>query len=324
MRSIIFSIVGIVAGLTGAAQSTILSVGSSSALTVKSGTIFSADSLVLTPSSDLTLSNNTIQKSSTALNVVPAPGINRVYLLNNQVTFTGTIQLYYQPSELNGNPESALRYTDSSVGGAWLASSSSTVNTSSHYVQQTAAARNFIGASASHQGTVLALSLVSFTGAWQNNGVDLQWVINQTQDHGEFAVERSTDGTGWTTIGTVAGQPNDGLSTYSFNDPNPPTGALLYRLVITKASGDVFYSYIVKLQQQQDNQVRLVAANRSVTIYFQGETPTAVRIVTAAGETIRIDRTSRTQYTFPGLMTGVYYLQYELNGNMSTRSFLIN
>jgi hypothetical protein len=325
MKRSLLLLFGFACCVAASAQSVIFSVGSTSALTVKSGTIFSADSLVLTPGADLTLSSNNMQISHTALSLYPAPTINRVYSLGSQIAFTGTIQLYYQPSELNGNPEWGLKYTDSATGSFWLAQPASTVNTTSHYVQYTAAARNFIGATASHQGTVLALSLVAFTGVWQGSDADLSWMIDQSGEIGEFTVERSTDGTNWTALGDVPGLSGDGVQTYGYDDINPPAGVLMYRLQIHRSSGEVFYSSIVKLSRTTDEGMRLVSLNHSVIAYFEGTTqPEAVRVVNAAGALIRIDRTSRWRYEFDGLTTGIYYLQYEINGKPVTKAFLVN
>jgi hypothetical protein len=324
MKAIISSFAVFVCSLTGSAQQTILSAGSSQTLFIKAGTILGADSLVLTPSSNFTFSSNTLTVSPTAVNLAPAPSINRVYSLTSQINFTGTIQLYYQPSELNGNPESALQYTDSAVGGSWLASPSSTVNTSLHYVQQTASARNIIGATASHQGTILALSLISFTGAWQGSDVGLSWTIDQTAESGDYTVERSADGSSWTDIGFVAGNSGDGLRVYQYTDAGVPAGTLLYRLVISRTSGRKDYSNIVRLQHGSDGQLRLVAASQTVTAWFDGVLPSSVRIVNAVGAVLRVDMTSRPKYEFSGLPAGVYFMQYEINGSPGVRSFLIN
>ena len=324
MKAIFFFALCSLASFAGSAQQTILSAGSSSTLFIKAGTILGADSLVLTPSTNFTLSSNTLTVSPTAVNVIPSPSINRVYNLTSQINFTGTIQLYYQTSELNGNPESALQYTDSSVGSFWLASPSSTVNTSLHYVQQTASARNLIGATASHQGTVLALSLISFTGAWQGSDVGLSWTIDQTAESADFTVERSTDGSNWTGVGLVAGKTGDGLQVYQFTDVGVPAGTLLYRLVISRTSGRKDYSNIVRLQHGSDGQMRLVAAGQTVTAWFDGILPSSVRIVNAAGAVLRLDMTSRPKYEFSGLPAGVYFMQYEINGSPGVRSFLIN
>ncbi|HVU94218.1 MAG TPA: hypothetical protein VHE34_03300 [Puia sp.] len=309
--------------LTAGAQTVVFSVGSGSALTVKSGTLFSADSLVLTPSADWTVAANNLQISHTALNLMPAPGINRVYSLGSQVAFTGTIQLYYQPSELNGNPEAVLQYTDSSLGSSWLASASSSVNTTSHYVQQAAVARNFIGATASHQGTVLALSLTAFAGVWQGDAAALSWTIDQSGEVGYFTIERSADGSSWTELGDVAGIPGDGIRTYAYADVQPPAGVVLYRLLVHRSSGKEFYSSVVKLQRSADEGLRLVTQGHSVIAYFTGMQPSAVRIVNAAGALVGVDRGLRWRYEFDALPTGVYYLQYEMKGQTVARGFLI-
>jgi len=323
MRTYILLFIGFAGCLSGYAQTTVISVGGASSMTIKSGTIFSADSLVLTPGTDFTLSSNNIQVSPTAVTVAPAPGINRVFTLGSQVTFTGTIQLYYQPSELNGNPESSLLYTDSAVGGAWLAEGSSTVNTTSHFVQYAAAAQPFIGATASHQGIVLAISLVSFAGAWEGNNIGLQWVINQSREAADFVVDRSTDGLTWTRIGNVSGRSGDGLYTYGFADIAPPAGPLLYRLEIVHSSGQTTYSNIVRLRKDQDSHVQLLIKSHGATVYFDGAQPSSIRLVNAAGQTIWTDKTSRSRYDLDGLPTGVYFLQYEINGQPGIKRLLI-
>lgn len=323
MKQVLLFALGIACSIAAGAQ-VIFSVGSSSALTVKSGTIFSADSLVLTPSADWTMSSNNMQISHTAVNLSPAPGINRVYSIASQINFTGTIQLYYQPSELNGNPEGALQYTDTAVGSFWLASASSSVNTTSHYVQQTAVARNIIGATASHQGTVLALSLTAFSGAWQGDAASLSWMIDQAGEIADFTIQRSQNGTQWRDVGQVAGESGDGIKTYDFVDGSAPAGVVLYRLLVHRTSGQAFYSTIVKLQRTADDGLRLIAQGHSVIAYFTGDEPEAVRIFNAAGALVRADATGRWRYEFDGLMSGVYYLQYQVNGQPQVKGFVIN
>jgi hypothetical protein len=78
------------------------------------------------------------------------------------------------------------------------------------------------------------------------------------------------------------------------------------------------------LEQPSDDKVRLVAMNHSVIVYFEGFQPEAVRVVNAAGALVRYDKTSRWRYSFDGLLAGVYYLQYEINGRTTARSFLVN
>src|ERR1700722_11096200 len=176
------------------AQTPILSVGGAASLTIRAGTIFSADSLVLIPGADLTLASNTIQKLATPADVVPSPGINKQYTFGSQITFTGTIQLYYQPSDLNGNPENTLEYTDSVAGMGWLPELSSTVNTGLHYVQFVPSSQPFIASTASGPGIDLPITLLSFTGNWNQPQPLLDWEVAQTGETVDFKIESSVDG----------------------------------------------------------------------------------------------------------------------------------
>lgn len=310
--------------LRGSAQKQVLSIGSTTSMTIKSGTVFSADSLVLTPGADFTLASNTIQESATAAGILPAPGINRMYNFGSQVTFTGTIQLYYQPGELNGNTENTLQFADSSAGGSWIQQTASTVNTSLHYVQFVASAGPFIAATAAGPATPLAISLVSFTGNWIQQYPALQWVVDQTGGTVTFSVESSTDGTTWNTIGTVNGLDNNGLDNYQFSDVNPPAQDMYYRIELIQASGMMSYSNIVYLHKGTNgNNVVLVAGNGSVSVRFSGILPAAIRLINVSGQVLRTDITSRQEYQLYGLTAGVYFLQYDLNGQWGVREFVI-
>jgi len=323
-KNILFAV--LVAGtLAASAQKQILSVGGTTSMTIKSGTVFSADSLVLTPSADLTLASNTIKESAAAANMSPAPGINRQYNFGSQITFTGTIQLYYQPTDLNGNVESTLEYTDSAVGIGWLPENTSTVNTSLHYVQFVASAQPFVASTASGPGIDLAISLVSFTGNWNQQYPALQWLVDQTGGTVNFSIESSTDGAAWNEIGTVNGLDNNGSDNYQFSDVNPPAKNMYYRIELIQPSGKISYSNIVYLDKgTNSNSLVLVAGNHSVSARFSGTLPTAIRLINVSGQVLRTDMTSRQEYQLYGLTAGVYFLQYDLNGQWGVREFVIN
>jgi hypothetical protein len=305
-------------------QPVVLSAGGGTSLVVKSGTLFGADSLVLTPSADLTFASNTLTKSSTALAIAPHPSIQRVYYLTSQLNYSGTIQLYYQTSELNGDAEANLKYTDSSVGGAWLQSASSTVNTALHYVQVNFTNHLFNGATA-NSVTTLPLELVSFTGSWVGNSVPLSWVAEQTSEPVNFTVFSSTDASNWTRIAAVAGVPAARTYSYNYTDFSPTADAMFYRISLEQVSGDSIYSGIVSVHKPgaAAGTIRLVADNSSVHAYFDGAYPTAIRIINLSGQTIHVDPSSRARYDVYGLSTGVYFMQYAIGGQWTAREFLI-
>jgi hypothetical protein len=320
----ILSLPFLTASLIGRAQRTILSVGGASSLTIKSGTVFSADSLVLTPGVDFTLASNSIGVTPTAIPFNPTPGISRVYNLNSPVNFTGILKLYYQPSELNGNVEGGLLFSDSSVSSPWVAELTSTVNAVSHFVQLTAAGHSFNAATASGVIVPLPITLISFTGVWQNNGVALEWLVAQSDELVNFGVEASPDGTNWKEIGEVPGLKANGLYTYNFLDNNPAPHTMYYQIRIILPSGQSRYSYIVVLHQgDNNNDVRLFAGNNGVSVHFMGTQPDGIRIINAVGQILRVDQSRRSEYDINGLSAGVYFLQYEMNGRWRVRQFLI-
>lgn len=326
MKKILLPVSLVLAALHSGAQKTVFSVGTVTSMTVKASTLFSADSLVLTPGTDLLMSNNILTETATPVQIASNGTIKRVFYFGNQLTYTGLLQIYYDPAtELNGNTEAGLVYFDSSSGGTWTKSMTSTVNTATHYVQQTLSAHPFLSASATSTIVTLPLSLVSFTGAWQGNSVPLQWAVDQENEGVNFTVYSSTDASNWQPIATVPGVPGNGLYTYDYTDFQPAGSPIYYRIALNEASGAVIYSNIVIVHRPGagDPNLRLVADDHSVHVWFDNEQPAAIRIVSAAGQLIHVDPASRVRYDVYGLMSGVYFLQYNVENVWNTREFLV-
>lgn len=95
----------------------------------------------------------------------------------------------------------------------------------------------------------IPLKLISFTG-WRNSGVSyLHWVSENEQDVSHFSVERSFNGTNFTTIGTVAALNRGIRELYNFNDPSSFTGAAYYRLKNIDNDGSYSYSRIIRMTE---------------------------------------------------------------------------
>jgi hypothetical protein len=274
------------------------------------------------PGIDFTLSSNNIQVSPAAVNLPAGPSINRVYYLGSPISFTGTIQLYYQLSELNGNVESTLQYTDSAA--AWLPEVTSTVNTGSHFVQFAASSQSFIGATASGPPISLPLSLISFTGNWDHESPSLQWTVFQDGETVHFAIESCSDGKSWIKIGDVNGLSVNGTNTYGFVDNSPATHNMFYRIRLIEPTGQYIYSHLIRLQKTDgNNDVRLIATANGVSLRFSGTMPSGIRLVNVSGVILRADKTSRPEYDLSGLIPGAYFLQYNMNGQWVVREFVV-
>ncbi|MDN3654294.1 HYR domain-containing protein [Ferruginibacter paludis] len=122
MKKIIFSILTCTAVfLPKILHAQILTVSPGTDMTIKPGTVFSADSLVLIPSADFTISNTTLNKSAIVTHALPNPHIARVYQFDNtSKPFSGSIQINYLDAELKGIAENLLELNVHN-GTAWKA-----------------------------------------------------------------------------------------------------------------------------------------------------------------------------------------------------------
>jgi uncharacterized protein (DUF1501 family) len=99
--------------------------------------------------------------------------------------------------------------------------------------------------------SILPVNIKSFTGAWKNARVSLQWITDKEVNVDRFEVERSTDGLGWTKIGAVAALNAASGATYDFGDVNLQQAFYYYRLRVVEKSGSVKYSSILLLKDAQ-------------------------------------------------------------------------
>ncbi|HEV7781952.1 MAG TPA: choice-of-anchor tandem repeat GloVer-containing protein [Chitinophagaceae bacterium] len=99
---------------------------------------------------------------------------------------------------------------------------------------------------------VLPVHILSLNGTKESTANKLSWVASCTTDV-EFVIERSTDGTNFTTVGTVNAQGQDCNSPFSFKDLNPPAKGW-YRLRMTEMNGPVKYSNIILLNRQRSEE----------------------------------------------------------------------
>jgi uncharacterized delta-60 repeat protein len=97
------------------------------------------------------------------------------------------------------------------------------------------------------QGGPLAVNLVDFTGALQNQTVPLQWHTTGEQNLSYFIVERSNDGTVFHTMDKVIAKTGALKNGYSTTDNHPLTGANYYRLKMVDAGGQFSYSNVIRI-----------------------------------------------------------------------------
>jgi len=112
----------------------IITVASGDQLSVEPGTLFSCDSIIFTPSSKFVLSGVSLSRNYSVSNPTTIPYITKVYKFSSPTEpFSGTVQINYADSELNGLSKPNLELMDF-VAPSWQLFVDSINNTVEDYV----------------------------------------------------------------------------------------------------------------------------------------------------------------------------------------------
>ena len=139
----------------------IISVAEYGSLSIKSGTILSADKLQIIPSADYSISENMLSLGSAPTSNSGIANISRVYKFNKVLSsFKGQFKLNYLDNELNGLTESGLKFLYNN-GTAWTEDNASTLDAPNNQVQSSAL--NSLSIKELTAGKTLAVPLLSVT-----------------------------------------------------------------------------------------------------------------------------------------------------------------
>lgn len=115
----------------------------------------------------------------------------------------------------------------------------------------------------------LPVELVEFSARYSNQQVQLNWVTASEKDNSHFIVERSHSGKNFTEIATVPGNGNTSMRTnYSFNDEQPISGTLHYRLKQVDYDGTYTYSKTVAVHVKELSKAILYPTITSDALYL--------------------------------------------------------
>jgi hypothetical protein len=300
----------------------------SAGITLQKGAVLSYDNLSLEPDTDLTLRNNTIQKSPMPIPGNPNGSINRVYRFDNAIAFSGRVILSYLPAELNGNSENDLE-----IAYAWDENQGATVTTGSardlarHQVSNHISATKLMLLSASSAGNALPVSLVYFTVEPEGHTAHLRWSTTSELNADRFEIERSNDSKTWVSAGSVNAYGN-GFSAvqYTFSDLNVNEETIYYRLKMIDLDGSFAYSNIRSLNFGMAGTPVIYPNPAGDQLSFKN---------IKAGGSISVsvnDISGRFLFketmlpgenlTVRNLKPGVYILKMEQNGRLNTQTFV--
>jgi hypothetical protein len=245
----------------------------------------------------------------------------------------------YNSSTPNGASVYALLYnaTDGTfaTGTNKLITTTATIvsgGTVSFTVNAANLANGYYAITYSSSPIILPLQLTDFTVSAQQNDALLDWTVQQDVNIDHFNVQRSTDGSSFTSIGAVSARTgNAGPEQYSFVDEKPATSISYYRIESVDADGSLTYSGIRTFRVT-------TAETATVTIYpnpatdrlhiaTTGTGTVSILIIDVQGRVLRrVEAASGNAVDVPvnDLAKGVYFAKIVAGGSGSTHEFMKN
>jgi hypothetical protein len=175
-------------------------------------------------------------------------------------------------------------------------------------------------------GIPLPILLTKFTAIRQANDALLQWQTGVEENSSQFIIQRSTDGSHYTTIGTVtaAGNSNRPLD-YAFTDLSPAAGKDYYRLKETDLDAHFTYSPVkVLLFPSTGRLVWYVTGNNTVEVNLQQGNNERYTLTDLDGHTLREGQLSGGKTEVSGYPAGLYFVKVmTANGQIMNTKILI-
>ncbi len=166
-----------------------------------------------------------------------------------------------------------------------------------------------------------------------DNSVALKWDVTEEVNVQEYQVERSNNGSIFTSVGSVTAK---GKSIYNFTDANATGQTVYYRIKNVDWDGKYKYSGVVKINganmnsYSNDMMIYPNPAQDEVTIAHKKMTRGATLVVTTVdGKVVKqvtvVEGASHTPITVTGLTRGMYFIRLvDENGNAQMGKLLKN
>ena len=302
-------------------------VGTNGAMTIKAGTDVYFSGMILTPSSDLTISNRSLQKDTGLSHSFTGTYASRTYRFSDTVLFSGNIQVNYLAGELNGLTESTLQLGIYN-GNSWQSAGSTSVDSINNYVKATGIAGVPFGELLLSSSTILPLEWGDVFASRQGALVTVRWYTLQERDVDHFELERSNDGMSWTTaIAGIAPGNKPFRTDYVQKDVPGHYGRLYYRVKQTGIDGRSSFSRIVSVAGGNDvNPVSVYPNPAKSYVTLSGVLPEDIHQVTLVnmmGALIKTWKGNQTTFAVSDLPAGVYYLKVHIVNGMINVPFCI-
>jgi hypothetical protein len=169
-------------------------------------------------------------------------GIERAYLIQptNDAGLNATLRFYYFDAELDGNDSSTLSLWRSNDGVNWTHVGFDSRNSVQKYVEKQGIAQ-LSWWTLSSASNPLPLVQTAFKVICDGPVAVVQWQTGEESNLDYFLVQRSSNGSEWTTLNRVTATNNPAGSSYVYKD-NQPAGTSYYRVGIADQDGTIGFS----------------------------------------------------------------------------------
>jgi hypothetical protein len=184
-------------------------------------------------------------------------------------------------------------------------------------------------------GPALGINFLSFSGRLSNEHANLAWITSKENEPISFTIEKSVDGTNFSSIATVNSFRNytAGNNYYSFVDPSTVSGKAWYRIVMI-VNGNKKYSRIIQLSNdvlrfELTNVINPFKNELDLEIATSENAKIDVFLIDPAGKTVMKNSivvyqgmNSITMNEVEKLSPGMYILQIQNKGKIIARTLM--
>ncbi len=182
-------------------------------------------------------------------------------------------------------------------------------------------------------------SLLDFRGKLNNRNVQLNWSVTQNEQIGYFEIEKSTDGIHFAIVAKIfASSENKSVNNYVGLDPlnENSSGILYYRLKIVSIQGDISYTRVVTLYNNDLNkqgikiipnpvrdvmQINITASNdNKIQLFFYD---IAGRVMKTINTKVAKGNSNLTIGNFEGWSPGIYLVKAIIGEGLYTGKIIL-
>ncbi len=172
--------------------------------------------------------------------------------------------------------------------------------------------------------TALPISLMQFNGQWSgNSSIELKWNTASEYNTLQYQLEKSKDGTNFTSIGKVTAHGR--ASEYKFVDHQPNKTKNYYRLKIEDQDGAFNYSNILLLQNIENKPFAYYRAGlKEIQLPVVKDSDSyQIELYTSHGIKIKHAKVTSDRLSVQDIPKGIYFLRMEINQAPYTQKMVI-